>query len=429
MNRRSLLRYFVQAAAAGASSTFGLPLLGQTTYEGKLLVHLQLDGGVDVSSFCDPKLNISGERRINNWADSSGIEVAGNIPYANYASNATFFERFYQHMLVINGVDAQTNAHSTGILHNWSGRTNEGFPTLTALMAAIQGPKLPLAYLNFGGLAATSGIIRYSRIQNVDRIRVLTVPNASRFHSTKTYVPSDTYNQIKQMLISDAEALVLESTTTAGNASRRESYFTSAELYESLDEFGSLLPDDADIYPAESVTSDIESNLKQQIQVTLTAMRAGVTIAADLYARGFDTHVDHDSDHPRLLANATEAIEFFWDMAEETGLADRLILVIGSDFSRTPFYNASEGKDHWSIGSYIIMEKNAPYTNRVIGETDGVQNAFRINPETTIRDDIAGITLHPAHIHKALRKHLGLDSNPIAKAFPFSTTEEVSFFG
>ena len=39
-------------------------------------------------------------------------------------------------MLVINGVDAQTNSHTVGIVHNWSGRNAEGYPTTTALLAA-----------------------------------------------------------------------------------------------------------------------------------------------------------------------------------------------------------------------------------------------------------------------------------------------------
>ena len=62
-------------------------------------------------------------------------------------------------MLVINGIDAQTNSHTTGVLHNWSGRNAEGFPSITALFAARFAPKQPLSYLSFGGFSQTAGII------------------------------------------------------------------------------------------------------------------------------------------------------------------------------------------------------------------------------------------------------------------------------
>ena len=61
------------------------------------------------------------------------MREAGNIRYAPFARNEAFFEKYYERILVINGVDAQTNSHTVGVVHNWSGRTSEGYPTATAL--------------------------------------------------------------------------------------------------------------------------------------------------------------------------------------------------------------------------------------------------------------------------------------------------------
>ena len=72
----------------------------------------------------------SGEKVINHWALRDEVRQAGNIAYAPFAGNQVFFEKYHRMMLVINGVDAQTNAHSVGIVHNWSGRNSEGYPTL-----------------------------------------------------------------------------------------------------------------------------------------------------------------------------------------------------------------------------------------------------------------------------------------------------------
>ena len=40
---------------------------------------LQAEGGWDVSNFCDPKVNQSGEKEITNWSKTNEIEIAGNI--------------------------------------------------------------------------------------------------------------------------------------------------------------------------------------------------------------------------------------------------------------------------------------------------------------------------------------------------------------
>ena len=75
----------------------------------------------------------------------------------------------------------------------------------------------------------------------------------------------------------------------------------------------------------------------------------------------------HSSRCPYMHVRAVWA--YLWDYAEEHGVADRMVVVLGSDFGRTNFYNAVDGKDHWPIGSFIVMEKNQRWTGRAVGET------------------------------------------------------------
>ena len=153
---RPTRRKFVQSLAMGAglcAGGVGFRVWGNglEPYEGKLLVTLQLDGGADVTQLCDPKVNTPGELKINNWADTADPGEAGNILYAPIADNANFFNRFGADMVVVNGVDAQTNSHQTGRLYNWTGSNAEGRPSLTALHAAANTPDQPLAYSVYGG--------------------------------------------------------------------------------------------------------------------------------------------------------------------------------------------------------------------------------------------------------------------------------------
>ena len=109
-------------------------------------------------------------------------------------------------------------------------------------------------------------------------------------------------------------------------------------------------------------------------------------------------------------------------------MADRMVVVMGSDFGRTNFYNADEGKDQWPIGSFIVMEKHAPWTNRVIGETDELRSARKLSPTTLQRDDAGGTVLYPKHVHKALRRYPGVENSEGSLQFPFSNTEDLPFF-
>ena len=92
-------------------------------------------------------------------------------------------------------------------------------------------------------------------------------------------------------------------------------------------------------------------------------------------------------------------------------------------------YNSDNGKDHWPIGSVIVMERNPTWGNQVIGETDEGHNAYSINPSTLARDDINGTIIYPKHIHKALRRYLGLEDTAVDAAFKFTNTEDFDFFG
>ena len=174
---------------------------------------------------------------------------------------------------------------------------------------------------------------------------------------------------------------------------------------------------------------ETDDGIRRQAQLTVLAFKAGVAVSADLYIGGFDTHSLHDAYQGWLLGALTDGVDYLWDYAEEHGVADRMVVVMGSDFGRTNFYNSQQGKDHWPIGSFVIMEKNQPWTNRVVGETDDLHFTQRINPASLERDDTNGTIIYPKHVHKALRRYLGIENTPGAQRFPFNNTEDFEFFG
>jgi len=428
MKRRDFLKQSFILGAAGliapVPKVYSAPADG---YSGRLLVTLQVDGGWDVTSFCDPKMNVAGEQDINNWANTAEIQTAGNLSYAPFADNAAFFDKYYQDMLIINGVDAQTNSHSTGVLHNWSGRNSSGYPSITAMFAAHNAPDQPLSYINSGGFAYTADLIRFSRLEDADALRQLLVPEKE---SDEVYIrsPSD-MERIREYRNQRHTRLLSDPTIINRYQENLAAYDSALQSKSSLSDFENFIPANEDIQPNERVTDNVNSDLKRQMQMSLAAFSGGICSAADLFTRGYDTHADHDSLHASLFSHLTDSIDFFWTSAEDAGLADRITLLIGSDFGRTPNYNSDMGKDHWPIGSFIVMESSPSWGNRVVGETDEGHNAYAINPSTLLRDDDNGTVIYPAHFHKAFRRYLGLEESSVDQDFQFLTTEDFDFFG
>ena len=423
MKRRAFLTGILAAGGAAASG-FRLPLVHASDYRGKLFVFVQADGGWDPTSFCDPKANTPGEPVINHWAEDDEIRQAGNIAYAPFARNAAFFEKYHRRMLVINGVDAQTNSHTVGVVHNWSGRTSEGYPTTTALLAAHYAPTLPVPYLSFGGFSATEGLTRFTRIDDAQLLRDIANPTSQLFSN-------DDVASLEQIREKTLQRLEATPNQLPGDL-RHRAFYRSAFSTEGLEAYADAIPPEDELEPEESYEgpeATFPSTLRRQAQLTVLAFKTGVAVSADLWLGGFDTHAHHDPDHEWLLGNLTDAVDYLWEYAEEHGVADRMVVVIGSDFGRTNFYNAGSGKDHWPIGSYIVMEKDQPWTGRAVGETDGLHFAQRINPRTLQRDDRNGTIIYPKHVHKALRRYLGVAHTPGAQRFPFNNTEDFAFFG
>ena len=431
MKRRTVLKGILTGLGTAASG-FRLPLACAANYSGKFFVFVQADGGWDPTSFCDPKTNTPGEPLINHWAEQDEIRSAGNIPYAPFAENEAFFEKYHRRMLVINGVDAQTNSHTVGIVHNWSGRNAEGYPTATALLATHYAPNLSAAYLSFGGYSETAGLTRFTRLSDPGLLRNIATPEADRHDHDNRYFSAKDWDSIERHRGEMTEHLVTAPDLVPMDSRNRSFYQSAFANSEGLEAYAAEIPPDEDLERAQMFDAGDRthySQLRRQAQLAVLGFKTGVAVSADLWLGGFDTHDNHDMEQGWLLGNLTESVDFLWDYAEEHGVADRMVVMMGSDFGRTNFYNSQAGKDHWPIGSFVIMEKNQPWTNRVVGETDDLHFAHRINPTSVERDDANGTIIYPKHVHKALRRYLGIENTPGAQRFPFNNTEDFAFFG
>lgn len=426
MQRRQLIKHLIAGSSALALPG-GRVFAAPEDYSGRFFVTLQVDGAWDVSSFCDPKVNQSGEPEINHWSRNAGIGTAGNIQYASFANNGAFFQKYYRDMLIVNGVDAQTNSHTTGVLHNWSGRNSAGYPSLTALFSLLNAPNLPLAYMNFGGYAETAKLIRYTRLNDINSLLSVLSPNTLRWDRTQNYRDPDILTLVQQRQRQRLDRLRQQAQPLPRQKYTMDAYYSARENAKNLGDFAAYIPTGDQLEQPVSVNTDTTSSLRGQAQIALLAFKSGVACSADLHIYGFDTHANHDQLHEPLLAHLTDSLDYFWTYAASLGIADRITLMITSDFARTPYYNSSDGKDHWPIGSAMFMELGAPWGNRQLGATDAGQNALAIN-SVSLTTQSDGIGLYPKHIHHAVRQYLGINDSALQQAFPLTNTELLPLF-
>lgn len=389
-------------------------------YTGPVFVTFAASGGWDPTSFCDPKINVPGEPEINRWARTNTTQTIDGSPitYAPFANNAELFPRFHSDMLVINGIDTETNSHDVGVRNNWSGRVPPGYPSFSALVASVFGEGLPLPYLTNAGYRETAGLSTYTELTSARDLQDLVDPN--RVPGRDRY-----YHDADEVAL--IERFQRERTEDQAGDPRilprqRHALDNLALARASRDQLQSLvlsLPTEL-VNPVDK--DGFRNPLLQQAQLALVCCNAGLTVACDLEIGGFDTHQNHDVAHRGPLMQLANGITYLWETAETLGLADRLVVVVASDFGRTPAYNGDSGKDHWPIGSAILMKRGAPWANRVVGATDEGHNALSVDLQTLAASSAAdAVRLRPGHVHAALRRLAGIDSHPNALRYPLGT--------
>jgi hypothetical protein len=382
-------------------------------YAGRFFLMINAGGGWDPTMLTDPKGGT-----INRGFQASAIRSAGNIQYApiDYNvdgvmfSNRQFFEKFRDRLLVLNGVDMQTNNHDTGTRYTWSGHLEDGYPPLAAIVAAALAPGRPLSFLSNGGYENTMGIVPLTRLNNTDTITRIAFPNRPDPNNrASAFFTSATVERVRRFQSQRLAALSGEQTLPVFRDSMRQLLATRSggNLLERLIEF---LPTNEDL-------NRLNNPVYRQGLVALAAYRAGLTAAVNLSIGGFDTHGNHDMNQGNALGRLLIGVDRLMDRVDALNLRDRVTVIIGSDFGRTPGYNEQNGKDHWSVSSVLMMGAGIR-GDRVIGATNDMQRARGLDFATLQVSDAASRRLNPKSIHMSLRRLAGVEQSAAARQFP-----------
>ena len=456
MHRRDLLK-----GAGAASLLLSMPLSwstrarAQTGNAPKFFLSFAAQGAWDMSLLGDPK---GGEPFSSHYSNAQIISVPGtNITYApkeiiggtptGYMVGGPgdvvedFFLKYGADLLVLRGVDTQTNSHDIGPRHVFSGNLRTGNPAMGALLAAIHegdiGQSLPLSFMSTGGFDNTEGLLPPSRVGSVGTFLELAQANilSPAGNNRAGFHPDVVSALVKQKQAERHARLIAESRLPRARTAMEElERARGAEagfdpLYQELKALPTLQGAEAN------------NPLIPKVQIALAAMASGQCVSANLSNGGFDTHQDHDERHRVAMQTLLDAVAYTRRTMESMGLWDDAVLMMGSDFSRTVFNGPPEstgrGKDHWPITHVLLMGKGIS-GGRVVGATDDASNgdgtyakgarAQKIKVEageivSVPPADTSGEFLRPPDIMNALRDHFGVRAHPLSVKYPVGTTE------
>ena len=421
MNRHEFLK-LCGLAGLGFAAPVAFPSFARAEskdaapYEGPFYVVFNAAGGWDTTYLMDPK-GINDYNRLYKEGDILTQGAHKFAPTAQHMngpgmSNENFYKEFGNELLAINGLDYSVNNHAPGARYMATGKLDSmAYPTFAALIAATRGPQCPLAFLTFGNYSNTGNLVAMSRITYLPSLKKIANADYMEGEKQRPYHSEFAIDLIEKALQEEKEATITSSTLPRVERAQNMLY-AAQNNSKALERVTPYVP-----------SSMPKARMAQQSEVALASFKAGVCVSANFSIGQFDSHNSNDPDQMKLIPEFLEGITYFIRRAEELGLRDKMVIVIQSEMGRTPTYNKTGGKDHWSVGSMLFMGKGIK-GNRVIGATDEQLFAVPVNTSTLACNRDSGIKIRPEHIHTALREFAGIATHPMSKQFPLGVADK-----
>jgi len=422
MRRRTFLK-LCGSAGLGIAAPVGISSIARAdaanaelpAYDGPYYVVFNASGGWDTTYLMDPK----GVNEINRLYKQGEILTQGNHRLAPNAahidqgiSNEVFFKKHGDDLLVFNGLDYSVNNHSPCSRYMATGKLDSlAYPTFAALVAACNGPEVPLAFLTFGNYSATGNLVPMARVPYLNSLNRLANADGVDGSTRSSYHDDFVGDRIERALEKQMEARV--SKVRLPRVERAQSMLYAAQLNsKALQRVTPFVP-----------KTTPKERLSRQADIALASFKAGVCVSANLSIAQFDSHANNDIDQMKLIPELLAGIDYLVTKAEDLKIREKLVVIIQSEMGRTPTYNKGNGKDHWSIGSMMFMGRGIQ-GNRVVGTTDEQQFQVPLHPKSLSNDKQNGVRVRPEHIHRSLREFAGIDAHRLSEKFPLTVPEE-----
>lgn len=404
MNRRELLTYAGAAAGLGLLSPARRLVAAPALPTPKRLVMVLAQGGWDTTYALDPKEPPGADVPAGSIRSFGNLDVFTDASRPNVTS---YFTKYADRTAVVRGISVSSVAHQECLKRMATGTRNETNPDMGAIVAHDNGNDLPLPYLILGDTAYTGPFaVSAGRVGATNQIIALLDP--AQAYQTNGRAPFVTTNAEDAILQKYADATVSRLHATRGalgyNKKRVDDFAEGIRRGKQLqgvrDGFG---------------TRGRTLGLGNQVQLALDALQRDISQAVMLNTRlGWDTH-DNNVEQAAFHETAFNGLTLLLDgLASRPGrqsgttMLDDTVVVMFSEFARTPKLNAQVGKDHWPVTSALVAGAGVKGGRGYGASTAGIE-AAKVDFATGDRS-ASGRTVTSSHFVAGVLKLCGVDA-------------------
>ena len=353
----SILPWASHHSLSGAGLGLNRPL--NHAPKAKNVIYLYMSGGMTHLDTFDPKTGTeTGGPTQTIKTNADGVQLAENLPLlANHADK----------IAVVRGMSSTKGAHQQGnyFMHtSYAQRATIVHPSVGAWMTRLDGrfnPTLPGAVVVGGGSRhPLSGFLSTSH-------QPLAVGN-----------PNEGLKNVKRLW-----GMTEEKFEKGLNLSQKlDRSFTQKYNLEKVNAYSDMYDDAVRLMKSKDLKA---FDLKEESESTRESYGSdnfgqGVLLARRLVERqvrfvevqlgGWDTHQNNFSRVPERCAILDQALSALLDDLSKRGLLEETLVVLATEFGRTPNINVNDGRDHYPKAFSCMLAGGGIRGGQVWGSTD-----------------------------------------------------------
>lgn len=396
LSRRELLQSGVSMTAFTSlwSLLGSQPSRAAITFPPKRrLVWINMSGGWDILEVTDPKQSsTSGIDMSYDWGSAHELAGGDGTRIGRWCSNIASLGN---DVLVVRGLAMGTTSHEagsvymdTGILSN-AGRVNAA--SIPSIVASESAATIPLIQLSGG----SDPMIDRGLLNSVSAVRASNLDLYRRLYPTE-----DNQIERRKQILDYLKASVATYQDAVG-ANDRLSDLAAAEAKIRLQFEGNvgaklaLTEADAASFSRCSTSGRATSTTDAFALATKLIVNDMVT-SVNLGVGGFDTHASQTMRMQPIMETTDRLVKAMVDALKDAGKLDSTLIVLYSDFGRTPKVNGSNGRDHWPVGGALMIGGGIS-GGRAVGSTNSNLLAESISTSTGASDTL-GTQISPIHL-------------------------------
>jgi len=351
-------RSFLGASAAGSAVVGGLltPAQADQVRSGqKRILQVFLQGGVSQFESWDPKpgTRLGGPFRSISTA-VPGMQICELLPHTAQRMDK---------LSIVRSINLKTNSHRIGQLRMEKGRMAGDFPYVGSVGAKYFTPSD----------APLPGFIHISTRGITD--------------NTNAFLPAQ-HAQLKLEGVKAPSNLARSDKLTEEAAKRRDEFrrrlserFSASrpgqkaytEAFESSFTLADRLISQKSLFEAEPSAKDVERYGSHPfglrcILARELLMNGGTCVKVTHH--GYDTHAENFNFHLEQLGEFDHTFCMLLDDLAEAGMLESTLVLVHSEFGRTPKINQRYGRDHWGASCSMAMGGCGIVPGAIVGATN-----------------------------------------------------------